>query len=252
MNKETNQTVQFERIQKVLARAGVASRREAERFILEGRVTLNGVILKELGIKVGPQDKITVDGKTIGEPDRLRVWLYYKPKGLVCSHHDPENRPTIFEKIRKSYPHLPRLISVGRLDINSEGLLLLTNSGEIAHHLESPKTAWRRRYRVRVFGVADPLKLESLNKGITVEGIHYAPIEAIIERQQGKNAWLNMVLTEGKNREIRKIMDYLGYSVNRLIRVGFGPFQIGHLESGDIDEVHLSALKASLGKQFFP
>ncbi len=252
MSVKDETTDQLERIQKVLARAGIASRREAERFILEGRVKLNGVVLKEMGAKVGPQDQITVDGKLVGQPDRLRVWLYYKPKGLVCSHHDPEGRPTIFEKIRHQYPQLPRLISVGRLDLNSEGLLLLTNSGEIAHHLESPKTAWRRRYRVRIFGVVDPLKLKALEKGITVDGIRYGPIEAAIDRQQGQNAWITMVLTEGKNREIRKIMDYLGYSVNRLMRVGFGSFQIGSLTSGEIDEVHLSALKASLGKQFFP
>jgi len=240
-----------ERIQKVLARAGIASRREAERLILEGRVKVNGVVLKEMGTKVSSQDTITVDDKPVREPERLRLWLYYKPKGLVCSHHDPEGRPTIFEKIRNQYPHLPRLISVGRLDMNSEGLLLLTNVGELAHYLESPKTAWRRRYRVRIFGKADSVKLETLKQGITVAGIKYAPIDVTIDRQQGQNAWVTLILTEGKNREIRKIMEYFEYPVNRLIRTGFGPFQIGSLNPGDVDEVHLTALKASLGKQFF-
>lgn len=234
-----------ERIAKRLARAGVCSRRDAERLILEGRVSLNGETLSSPAINVMEQDDIAVDGKVIGAKETTRLWLYHKPAGLVTSHRDEMGRPTIFENLPKN---LPRVISVGRLDLNSEGLLLLTNDGELSRHLELPSTGWARKYRVRAFGRIAQEDLEALKDGITIDGIHYGPIEAEIENVQSSNIWLSMILKEGKNREIRKILEHLGLQVNRLIRVSYGPFQLGTLAPAAVAEVPSKILNEALGK----
>ncbi len=232
-----------ERIAKVMARAGLCSRRDAEAWIVNGRVSLNGRILTSAAINVGKSDVILVDGKPLPKQDITRVWLYYKPKGLVTTAHDPEGRPTAFERLP---PEMPRVISVGRLDLNSEGLLVLTNDGELARRLELPATGWIRRYRVRVNGRIDPQLLETLKGGIEIEGVRYGPIEATLERQQGANAWLNMALTEGKNREIRRICQHFDWPVSRLIRIGYGPFQLGEMEPGAVSEVRGKLLQSQL------
>ncbi|MTJ81537.1 MAG: rRNA pseudouridine synthase [Telmatospirillum sp.] len=233
-----------ERIAKRLARAGLCSRRDAERWIAEGRVSVDGKVLSSPALVVTEQSRILVDGKPIPEPERSRLWRYHKPSGLVTSHKDPQGRPTVFERLPED---MPRVISVGRLDLNSEGLLLLTNDGELARRLELPSTGWVRRYRVRIHGTPDVAQLASLEKGITVDGISYGPIKALLDRQQGSNAWLTVSLKEGKNREIRRVMDHLGWSVSRLIRVAYGPFQLGLLEEGQVDEVPSRVIKEQLG-----
>lgn len=230
------------RLAKIIAHAGVCSRREAEKLIAEKRVTLNGKPVTTPATLVGEGDVVAVDGEIISEPERARLWLYHKPKGLVTTHKDPQNRPTVFDALPKT---LPRVISVGRLDLNSEGLLLLTNDGGLARHLELPSTGWVRRYRVRIHG--RPQGLERLKHGITVEGVAYAGVEAEVERQQGANCWLRVGLKEGKNREIRKIFEHLGYPVNRLIRVAYGPFQLGTLPVGEVREVSQQVLREQLG-----
>lgn len=225
-----------ERIAKVMARAGLCSRREAETWIHEGRVSVDGAVLDSPAFCVTSENHIVVDGKPLPQKTPSRLWLYYKPKGLVTSHKDELGRPTLFETLPKN---LPRVISVGRLDLNSEGLILLTNDGELARHLELPSTGWVRTYRVRVHGRVDPQTLKTLKKGITVEGIHYGSITATLERQQGDNAWLLVSLKEGKNREIRRIFEHLGWPVNRLIRTHYGPYELGTLNPDEVKAVAL-------------
>ncbi len=233
-----------DRIAKFLARAGVASRRDVERMIAAGRVTLNGKKLDTPAVKVSEADKITVDGKPIGAPDKLRVWRYYKPNGLVTSARDEKGRETIFDKLPEG---MPRVMTVGRLDLNSEGLLLLTNDGELKRKLELPSTGWVRKYRVRVKGYPTDELLEPLRKGITVDGERFQGMEVALDRQQGANAWLTVGLREGKNREIRRAMSSIDLSVNRLIRVSYGPFQLNTLEPGDVEEIRMKVLRDQLG-----
>ena len=234
-----------ERIAKALARAGVASRRDAERLIADGRVAVNGVQLVTPAFTVSPRDRITLDGQPVQRPEALRLWRYHKPAGLVTTHRDPAGRPTVFEHLPED---LPRVISVGRLDLTTEGLLLLTNDGELARSLELPSSGWLRRYRVRAFGRPDVEALAGLRQGITVDGIAYGPIEALLERAEGANAWLTVSLREGKNREVRTVLEAVGLKVNRLIRVSYGPFQLGHLPAGAVEEVPPSAFPEMLGR----
>jgi 23S rRNA pseudouridine2605 synthase len=235
-----------ERIAKRLARAGLCSRRDAERWIAEGRVVVDGVTLTSPAVLVDESSQIKVDGKPLPEAERTRLWRYHKPPGLLTSHKDPEGRPTVFDRLPAD---LPRVVSVGRLDLNSEGLLLLTNDGELARRLELPATGWVRRYRVRVHGEPDPAVLAGLERGVTVEGLSYGPIKAVLDRQQGSNAWLTVGLKEGKNREIRKVVEHLGWSVTRLIRIAYGPFQLGLLEPGQVDEVPSRVIKEQMGSK---
>jgi len=234
-----------ERIAKVLARAGLCSRREAERWISEGRVAVDGRTLSSAAVTVSRENRITINGKPLPAPAPTRLWRYHKPPGLVTTHRDPRGRPTVFERLPAS---LPRVVSVGRLDLNSEGLLLLTNDGELARRLERPATGWLRRYRVRVHGRVEPERLAALEKGITVSGVAYGPIRARLDSQKGANAWLTVSLREGKNREVRRVMEHLGLTVTRLIRVAFGPFQLGRLERGEVREVPRKVLKEQLGE----
>ena len=236
-----------DRISKVMARAGVCSRRDAERMIADGRVSVNGRRLDTPAFNVTADDKITVDGKPVGEPDPPRLWRYHKPAGLVTTARDPQGRDTVFQKLPAS---LPRVNAVGRLDINTEGLLLLTNDGGMKRFLELPSTGWLRRYRVRAFGKADEKKLHDLKHGITIDGVNYKSIEARLERVQGGNAWLTMALREGKNREIKRVLEALDLKVNRLIRLSFGPFQLGQLETGKVEEVPRRVLRQQLGKNW--
>ena len=244
MNDKTNQAIKGDRIAKVLARSGLSSRREAETIIQAGRVTVNGKSINSPALNVLPSDRITVDGKEIAQPDPPRLWRYYKPRGLVTTEHDPQGRVTIFSKLPDN---LPRVLSVGRLDINTEGLLLLTNDGGLKRHLELPETGWLRRYRVRAFGRADQRKLLELKKGITLEDVHYRGVDVDVERQQGGNVWLKISLREGKNREVKKLLSYVGLEVNRLIRLSFGPFQLGNLETGAVEEIPRRVLRQQLG-----
>jgi 23S rRNA pseudouridine2605 synthase len=234
-----------ERIAKRLARAGVCSRRDAERLIQEGRVALNGKILETPAINVTESDVIAVDGQTVGGKEPTRLWRYHKPKGLVTTHRDEKGRATIFESLPEG---LPRVISVGRLDLTSEGLLLLTNDGALARHLELPATGWTRQYRVRAFGRITQQQLDELKDGITIAGVAYGGIAAKIDREQGGNTWLHMALKEGKNREIRRVLEHLGLAVNRLIRVSYGPFHLGALEEGAVEEVPKKAIREAVGK----
>ncbi|WP_306119476.1 MULTISPECIES: pseudouridine synthase [unclassified Roseitalea] len=233
-----------ERIAKRLARAGVASRREAEGLIAAGRVRVNGKVLDSPALNVTADDRIEIDGKPIPQTERTRLWLYHKPAGLVTSTRDAEGRPTVFERLPAD---LPRVISVGRLDINTEGLLLLTNDGGLARMLELPQTGWLRRYRVRAHGRVNQAQLDALADGIAVEGVFYGAIEARIEREQGSNLWLEIGLREGKNREVKKVLGALGLEVNRLIRISFGPFQLGALEPGAVLEIRGKTLREQLG-----
>ena len=228
----------------MLARAGVCSRRDAERLIAEGRVKLNGKTLDTPAVKVAVGDKLTVDGRPVGAAPVTRVWRYHKPAGLVTTHRDPAGRPTVFEHLPAD---LPRVISVGRLDLTSEGLLLLTNDGELARRLELPSNAWARRYRARAFGRITQAELDVLQDGIAVDGVNYRGIEAKLERSQGANIWINLTLSEGKNREVRRVLEALGLKVNRLIRVSYGPFQLGALEPGEVEEVPRKLLRDQLG-----
>jgi 23S rRNA pseudouridine2605 synthase len=232
------------RIAKALARAGLCSRREAERWIAEGRVSVNGKILKTPAFEVGPKDKVLVDGAALPTAEAPRLWRYYKPKGLVTTHKDPQGRPTVFASLP---PDLPRVVSIGRLDFNSEGLLLLTNDGALARHLELPATGWLRRYRVRAHGRVAQAQLDALKDGVEIEGVRYGPIEATLDSVQGANAWLTMALREGKNREVRRILAHLGLEVNRLIRVSYGPFQLLDLKPGAVEPVKRRVLAEQLG-----
>jgi len=233
-----------DRIAKVIARAGLASRREAEAWIADGRVSVNGKVITSPALNVGPRDRISVDDQPLPRKARTRLFLYNKPRGLVTTHSDPEGRPTIFASLPKG---LPRVISIGRLDMNTEGLLLLTNDGGLARALELPATGWRRTYRVRALGRVMQPALDALKKGVTVEGIHYGPIEATLDREQGANVWLTFTIREGKNREVRKVLESLGLKVNRLIRVSYGPFELGELEEAEVREVETPALRKALG-----
>ena len=227
------------RIAKALARAGLCSRREAERWIEAGRVSVNGEVLKSPARDVSPADRILVDGNPLPAPDPPRLWRYHKPKGRVTTHSDPQGRPTVFEALPEE---MPRVISIGRLDFNTEGLLLLTNDGALARHLELPATGWLRRYRVRAHGAVTQEALDKLKAGIEIAGVRYGPIEATLEKVQGANVWLAIGLREGKNREVRKILDTLGLTVNRLIRISFGPFQLLDMLPGVVEPVQRRVL----------
>jgi 23S rRNA pseudouridine2605 synthase len=235
-----------DRIAKVIARAGLASRREAEAWITAGRVSVNGKPISSPALNIGRRDRVTIDGQPLPGRSRTRLFLCNKPRGLVTTHSDPDGRPTIFAALPK---HLPRLISVGRLDMNTEGLLLLTNDGGLARALELPATGWLRRYRVRALGRVSQETLDGLKKGITIEGVHYGPIEATLERQLESNCWLSVGIREGKNREVRRVMESLGLKVSRLIRVSFGPFELGPIAECDVKEVETAELKKALGPE---
>src|SRR5262245_10894388 len=235
-----------ERIAKVIARAGLASRREAEQWIAAGRVAVNGAVVASPALDVTDKDRISVDGKPLPARERTRLFLYHKPRGLLTTHADEKGRPTIFGALPKD---LPRLVSVGRLDLNTEGLLLLTNDGGLARVLELPETAWLRRYRVRALGRVTQAQLDGLRRGIEVDGVRYGPIEATLDREQGANVWLTFAMREGKNREIKNVLGHLGLAVNRLIRVSFGPFQLGELAAGTVEEVKTRHLREQLGER---
>ena len=235
-----------ERIAKVIARAGLASRREAEAWIAAGRVAINGEVIDTPARNVTALDRIEVDGAPLPTRERTRLFLYHKPRGLLTSHGDPAGRPTIFSAMPAA---LPRLVSVGRLDLNTEGLLLLTNDGGLARVLELPATGWLRRYRVRALGRITQDELDRLRAGITIDGIHYGSIDATVDRIQGSNVWLTFAMREGKNREVKNVLGHLGLKVNRLIRVSFGPFQLGELAAGEIEEVRTRTLREQLGER---
>src|SRR5690606_10086050 len=236
--------VEGERIAKRIARAGICSRREAERWIAEGRVTVDGEKLSSPAVTVTPANLVLVDGKPLPEPERTRLWRYHKPRGLITSNRDPEGRETVFQHLPK---HLPRVVTVGRLDLNSEGLLLLTNDGGLARELELPSRGWTRRYRVRVHGKVDPARLAAIEEGVTVGDVRYGPIRATIDRQTGDNAWRTISPAEGRTREVRRILEHLHYPASRLVRVAYGPFQLGNLPRGEVDEVPGRVLKDQLG-----
>ena len=235
-----------ERIAKVIARAGICSRREAERLIAAGRVAVDGRVLESPAVNVGPEAKVTVDGRPLPEPEQPRLWRYHKPPGLITTARDPQGRPTVFDRLP---PDLPRVMPVGRLDLASEGLLLLTNDGGLKRRLELPATGWTRRYRVRVYGRVDEDRLAALAKGVNVEGVSYGPIVARLESRRGANAWLTMSLAEGKNREVRRVCNHLGLEISRLIRVAYGPFQLGKLQRGAVEELPRRVLAEQLGKR---
>jgi 23S rRNA pseudouridine2605 synthase len=233
-----------DRIAKVLSRAGVASRREAERMIEAGLVTVNGKPITSPALNVLPTDRITVEGKPVAAAEAARLWLYYKPEGLVTSAADEKGRETVFDNLPED---MPRVMSVGRLDLNSEGLLLLTNDGELKRRLELPSTGWLRKYRVRVKGNPTDVDLEPLRRGITIDGERFQPMTVTMDRHQGANAWLTVGLREGRNREIRRAMTAINLTVNRLIRVSYGPFRLGEMEPGQVEEIRPKVLRDQLG-----
>lgn len=236
-----------ERVAKALARAGVASRRDIERLIEGGRVALNGRVLTTPAVKVAAGDRLTVDGAVVDAAEATRVFRYHKPAGLMTTHKDPKGRPTVFDALP---PGLPRLISIGRLDLSSEGLLLLTNDGALSRALEMPSSGWLRRYRVRALGRIDQTKLDTLKDGITVEGVRYGAIDATLDKAKdgptGANVWITVTLTEGKNREIRRVFEALGLAVNRLVRLAYGPFALGTLEPGAVEEIGPRVIREQL------
>lgn len=232
------------RIAKAMARAGLCSRREAERWIADGRVAVNGKLLTTPACEVGPTDKIVVDGHALPEAEGVRLWRFHKPRGLVTTHSDPEGRPTVFDNLPSD---LPRVISVGRLDYNTEGLLLLTNDGALARYMELPATGWLRKYRVRARGRVSQAQLDQLKDGISLDGVNYGPVEATLDGPQGANVWLTVGLREGKNREIRRILGHLGLEVSRLIRISFGPFQLLDLPEGEVERIRRRTLRDQLG-----
>ena len=242
--EQENQRKSGQRIAKVIAGAGLASRREAEAWIAAGRVAVNGAVIASAALDVTGSDRITIDGEPLPVRQRTRLFLYHKSRGLLTTHADPRGRPTIFQNLPRD---LPRLISVGRLDFNTEGLLLLTNDGTLARLLELPSTGWLRRYRVRAHGTITQDKLDGLRRGVTISGIHYGPIEATLDRVQASNVWLTLGIREGKNREVRNVLGHLGLAVTRLIRISFGPFQLGELREGEIEEVRTRVLRDQLG-----
>lgn len=232
-----------ERIAKVMARAGLCSRREAERWIAEGRVKVDGEKLTTPAVTVTEDSNIVVDGKPLATKEQTRLWIFHKPKGMLVTHADPRGRKTIFDILPSE---LPRVVTIGRLDYNSEGLLLLTNDGGLARHLELPSTGWIRRYRVRAFGKVDEKKLEQLKKGVTIDKVRYAAASIEVEKTQGGNSWLNVGITEGKNREVRKMLAHAGLEVNRLIRTSYGPFQLGNLPVGEVRAVTSKVMKEQI------
>jgi 23S rRNA pseudouridine2605 synthase len=236
-----------DRLAKVIARSGLCSRRDAEGWIRDGRVSVNGAVIRTPAFNVTAKDRVSVDGTPLAARQGTRVWLYHKPPGLVVTESDPEGRPTIFEALEQK--GLPRVLTVGRLDLNTEGLLLLTNDGGLKRVLELPSTGWLRRYRVRAFGSITQAQLDVLKEGIELDGVTYGPIDATLEREQGSNTWLNVALREGKNREVKNVLAALGLSVNRLIRVSYGPFQLGDLQPGAVATVPSRVLRDQLGKK---
>jgi 23S rRNA pseudouridine2605 synthase len=239
-----------ERVAKILARAGLCSRRDAERWIAEGRVSLKGAVLTSPAINVSDPAELAVDGKPLPAAERARLWRYHKPTGLVTTHRDEKGRATVFDKLPEG---TPRLVSVGRLDLNSEGLLLLTNDGELARRLELPANGWLRRYKVRVHGAVDPARLPALENGVTIDGVAYGPIHVTFEGEQhASNAWLTVSLREGRNREVRKVMAHLSLAVTRLIRIAYGPFQLGNLTRGAIEEVPPRVMREQFGDEAKP
>ena len=241
---ETNATIAGERIAKVLARAGLCSRRDAERWIADGRVAVNGTVIASPALNVTGRDRIAVDGEPLQSRERTRLWLYHKPRGLMTTARDPEGRPTVFASLPAD---LPRVVAVGRLDINTEGLLLLTNDGGLARVLELPATGWLRRYRVRAHGTVTQAALDTLKDGVTIDGIMYGAVEATLDRVQGSNVWVTVALREGKNHEVKRVLGHLGLSTTRLIRVSYGPFQIGDLAEGEVQEIRGRVLRDQLG-----
>jgi 23S rRNA pseudouridine2605 synthase len=235
-----------ERIAKVIARAGLASRREAEQWIADGRVAVNDSVIASPALNISEKDRVSVDGKPLPLRERTRLFLYHKPRGLLTTRNDPQGRRTVFDALPKD---LPRLISIGRLDLNTEGLLLLTNDGGLARVLELPETGWLRRYRVRAHGKVTQQQLYSLRRGVEVDGVRYGAIEATLDREQGANVWLTFAIREGKNREVKNVLGHLGLDVNRLIRVSFGPFQLGELKEGEIEEVKARVLREQIGER---
>jgi 23S rRNA pseudouridine2605 synthase len=235
-----------ERIAKVIARAGVCSRRDAEKLIAEGRVAVNGETIHSPALNITPDHVVWVDGKPLAEPERPRLWRYHKPSGLVTTHRDPEGRPTVFQNLPKT---LPRVMSIGRLDVNSEGLLLLTNDGALARRMELPAAGWTRKYRVRLFGKVGQTDLDRLAEGVTIAGVKYGPVIADLERTKGMYAWASVSLTEGKNREVKRLMEFLGLKVARLIRIQYGPFHLGQLGEGAVDEIPARVWKDMLGEK---
>lgn len=238
-----------ERLAKRIARAGLCSRREAEAWIRAGRVAVDGRTVASPALDVTAAQCVTVDGRPLPEPEPPRLFRWHKPRGVVVTAKDPQGRPTYLERLP---PGLPRLVPVGRLDLNSEGLLLLTNDGELKRRLELPTTGWTRRYRVRAFGKVEEAALAALARGTTIDGVTYGPIEARLDKVQGANVWLTVSLKEGKNREVRRVLESLGLEVNRLIRVAYGPFQLGGLPRGAIEEVPRKVLKEQLGAALAP
>ncbi len=245
----STETPEGDRIAKVLSRAGVASRRDAERMILDGRVKVNGKVVTSPALNVTAKDRLSVDDAPVAPPEPTRVWLYHKPAGVVTTTNDEQGRETVFEGLPED---MPRVMSVGRLDLTSEGLLLLTNDGELKRRLELPSTGWLRRYRVRINGSVSEEALDQLRQGITVDDVEYQPMEVQFDRQQGANAWLTIGIREGKNREIRRVMEHLGVVVNRLIRVSYGPFQLGELEPGGVKELARKVVRDQLGGDVEP
>lgn len=235
-----------ERIAKFMARSGVCSRREAEEIIKQKRVTVNGETVESPAFNVNGDEKILLDGEKLPQIEQTRLWLYHKPSGLLTTHKDTADRATVFDNLP---PYMPRVISVGRLDLNSEGLLLLTNNGALSRQLELPQNGWKRRYKVRVHGFVDKKKLAELEKGVTIDGVEYGAVKIEFEGQNSANAWLTITLSEGKNREVRKLMKHIGLEVSRLIRLSYGPFQLGSLKRGEVREVPQKVLKEQLGSK---